>query len=121
MPPLAAATRELLQSFRITASVPCLWHWGMANGVILLERRSLQDRRTAVKAWQQVQTCSTLVDTAAGPAALLDDCSALARQFRLTAYDAAYLELALRLHAPLITLDRQLRAAAAQAGVAVEL
>lgn len=118
MPPLAAATQELLQSFRITASVPCLWHWGMANGVILLERRSLQDRRTAVKAWQQVQTCSTLVDTAAGPAALLDDCSALARQFRLTAYA---LELALRLHAPLITLDRQLRAAAAQAGVAVEL
>jgi predicted nucleic acid-binding protein len=42
---------------------------------------------------------------------------ALARTHRLTAYDAAYLELALRADAPLATLDRKLAAAARAAGV----
>lgn len=42
---------------------------------------------------------------------------ALARAHRLTFYDAAYLELALRRDAPLATLDRQLAAAARAAAV----
>jgi predicted nucleic acid-binding protein len=37
----------------------------------------------------------------------------------LTAHDAAYLELAMRLGAPLATLDRQLGEAAAKAGVTI--
>ncbi len=42
-----------------------------------------------------------------------------AREFRLTAYDAVYLETALRQELPLATLDRQLLAAAARAGVEI--
>ena len=42
---------------------------------------------------------------------------ALARGHRLTIYDAAYLELALRADAPLATLDRQLASAARAARV----
>lgn len=38
----------------------------------------------------------------------------LAEQFRLTGYDASYLWLAQRLNAELVTLDRQLRRAAAR-------
>jgi len=41
----------------------------------------------------------------------------LARRFRLSAYDASYLELALRLTLPLATLDGALLKAALQAGV----
>ncbi len=41
----------------------------------------------------------------------------LAEQHRLTAYDAAYLELALRRGLPLATSDKQLAAAAQEAGV----
>jgi predicted nucleic acid-binding protein len=37
---------------------------------------------------------------------------ALSRKHRLTAYDAAYLELAIRRDLELATLDRELRAAA---------
>jgi predicted nucleic acid-binding protein len=40
----------------------------------------------------------------------------LARAYRLTAYDAAYLELAIRAGLPLATLDDDLRKAAAAAG-----
>jgi predicted nucleic acid-binding protein len=42
----------------------------------------------------------------------------VARAHRLSAYDAAYLELALRRRLPLATLDNQLKAAAATAGIA---
>jgi len=41
----------------------------------------------------------------------------LAQKYRLTLYDAAYLELAVRRRIPLATLDRELRAAARSAGV----
>ena len=43
----------------------------------------------------------------------------LAEHHRLTAYDATYLELALRLGLPLATADKALRAAAEAAGVAL--
>jgi predicted nucleic acid-binding protein len=42
---------------------------------------------------------------------------ALARQERLTAYDAAYLELAMREGLPIATLDQEIRDAAARVGV----
>jgi predicted nucleic acid-binding protein len=41
-----------------------------------------------------------------------DATARLAERHRLTLYDAAYLELALRLGLPLATLDRELRATA---------
>lgn len=43
---------------------------------------------------------------------------ALADRYRLTLYDAAYLELAQRRKLPLTTLDQELRAAARAAGMA---
>jgi predicted nucleic acid-binding protein len=43
----------------------------------------------------------------------------LARTYALTAYDATYLELALRRSAVLATFDRKLAAAARSAGVRV--
>jgi predicted nucleic acid-binding protein len=43
----------------------------------------------------------------------------LASRYRLTPYDAAYLELARRRARPLATLDRELRAAADAEGVAL--
>ena len=43
----------------------------------------------------------------------------LMQAYALTAYDAVYLELALRLNLPLATLDTDLATAAEQAGVAL--
>ncbi|WP_243406987.1 type II toxin-antitoxin system VapC family toxin [Cuspidothrix issatschenkoi] len=45
----------------------------------------------------------------------------LARREGLAAYDAAYLELALRLQLPLATLDKQLAEAANRCGVSLIL
>ncbi len=44
---------------------------------------------------------------------------ALARQYVLTSYDAAYLELAMRRKGILVTLDEALAAAASDAGVSI--
>lgn len=54
-----------------------------------------------------------------GAGRVLTDVHRLALQYRLTSYDAAYLELAQRRNLPLATLDDELRAAAAAAGVTV--
>ena len=51
----------------------------------------------------------------AGPAAILS----LALRYDLTSYDAAYLELALRLRLPIATQDAALMGAARAAGVGV--
>jgi predicted nucleic acid-binding protein len=45
------------------------------------------------------------------------DTLSLARAHRLTSYDAAYLELALRLGLPLASRDQALQAAASREGV----
>ena len=50
--------------------------------------------------------------------ALLGTEAAIATRYNLTCYDAAYLELALRLQAPLATNDRALTAAAEAAKIA---
>jgi predicted nucleic acid-binding protein len=53
----------------------------------------------------------------AGPTRSLGPVLELGRESGLSAYDSAYLDLAMRLGAPLATLDRNLQAAAKAAGV----
>jgi predicted nucleic acid-binding protein len=50
---------------------------------------------------------------------VLADTLQLSRRYRLSSYDASYLELALRSGAPIATLDDDLRRAAAKAGVKI--
>ncbi|MET3107765.1 putative nucleic acid-binding protein [Oxalobacteraceae bacterium GrIS 2.11] len=45
----------------------------------------------------------------------------ISREFKLSGYDAQYLELALRKNLPVATLDKDLRKAAKKAGVAIYL
>ena len=47
----------------------------------------------------------------------LSDTLQVARRYRLSAYDASYLELAMRTGLPLATLDEDLQKAAKKAGV----
>lgn len=101
-----------------SAVVPVLWPLEVANALLVGERRS---RATEAN----VTTFLRLL--AALPIALDDDTASrawqhslhLARSHRLSVYDAAYLELALRQGLPLATLDDRLAAAAAAAGVPV--
>jgi predicted nucleic acid-binding protein len=99
------------------AVVPAVWVFELANAVLRGERRG-RCTETEAEAWLRDLFQFTIeFDQAAGPV-FTAGVLATARRFGLSAYDAAYLELALRRGLPLATLDRRLQEAAAAAGVA---
>ena len=59
------------------------------------------------------------IDSAEQVSSKILELPALAQQYGLTNYDAAYLALAMRLNLPLATTDADLRSAAAAAGVGI--
>ena len=104
----ATATRDVW--------VPALWLLEVGN---LLSRAQRRKRITADKRRDLAMAASALrikVDREPVTIAALDDIGA---RHGLSAYDAAYLELAVRLGLPLATQDQALAAAMATAGVAV--
>jgi predicted nucleic acid-binding protein len=100
------------------AVAPGLWRFEVANGLQMALRRgridgALHDRALINLAALNVQIdggCDVQVWSAT---------VRLADLYRLTVYDAAYLELAQRSRLPLATLDLALAAAARAAGAAV--
>ncbi len=98
------------------AVVPVLWHLEVVNALLVGERRS---RTTAAKVTQFLMLVSALPVTMDDQtsARSWDDTLALARLHNLSAYDAAYLELAQRRSLPLATLDKHLRSVAKAAGI----
>lgn len=113
----SAATDRLRQSLAETrAFVPGLWPIETANALLVATRRG----RIAEEEWSRIRGhLSTLpieVDPVSAPrvwGAALD----IAHQTQISAYDAMYLELALRMRLPLATLDRRLSDAARSAEV----
>lgn len=99
-----------------SAMVPGLWALEAASVVAKAEAKALvAEARTQVF----VATLARLnikIDKATAGHALSDTLN-LARRYKLSAYDAAYLELALREGLPLATLDADLEKAARKAGV----
>lgn len=102
---------------RVQAVVPAIWPLEVANALLMGERRK---RSTSVDTAHWLAFLNALPITIADETAthLWNDILNLARGQNLSAYDAAYLELALRQGLPLATLDDKLKAAAAVVGVA---
>ena len=100
------------------ATVPALWRLEVANSLTVAVRRGRIDadfRRAALADLSLLDiTTDPYTDSLAWGETLI-----LADRFRLTLYDAAYLELAQRRTLPLATLDEELCAAAAALGVRV--
>jgi len=100
------------------ANVPAVFPLEIANVLAQAERRKrvTQDysaERLAVLAQLRIVVDAPSIGRA------WSETIALARAERLTAYDAAYLQLAMRLGLPLATLDGDLAAAARRRGVTV--
>jgi predicted nucleic acid-binding protein len=95
--------------------VPVIWWFEVRNLLLAGERHDRIDPTGTAEFLADLETMSIGIDRAPVSEAVL----ALASTHRLTVYDAAYLELARRLGAPLATLDRKLAAAARAAGVAL--
>jgi predicted nucleic acid-binding protein len=94
--------------------VPCLWPFEFANILAVLERRKKLSRSQVDGIVERLAPLPLAVDSAAPAATRLLE---LARAHGLSAHDAGYLELALRLGIPLASKDGPLRAAAERARI----
>jgi predicted nucleic acid-binding protein len=101
------------------AVVPALWHLEIANGFITAERRGVLTPSDIAEALQTLDVVIAQAIENSQDAVLLRSVLRTAREFRLTVYDAVYLEIALQRELPLATLDRQLLTAASRAGVEI--
>ncbi|GJI92723.1 MULTISPECIES: type II toxin-antitoxin system VapC family toxin [Duganella] len=112
------ADRALQALSGASASVPALWHVEVANALLVGERRRVITPVQGADFLRRLDRLSIRVDVAE-TAAHRDAIMALARLYDLTAYDACYLELALRSSGALASFDAKLIKAAGAAGIAV--
>jgi predicted nucleic acid-binding protein len=90
------------------ARVPSLWWFEVRNTLIVNERRGRLTESDTAAFLRGLARLGVTVDRSPDEVDVLT----LARQRRITVYDAAYLELARREGAPLATLDTALATAA---------
>jgi predicted nucleic acid-binding protein len=95
------------------ALVPAIWWYEVRNILLINEKRQRISQTDSTRFLLDLDELPIQVDGISNRSNLLD----LARQYRLTVYDAAYLELAQRHGVPLATLDKALRTAAEAAGI----
>ena len=100
----------------VEAVVPALWHLEVTNTFLVGERRQRSTSADTARWSSFLAALPITVDGRAG-FQIVPDILTLARRHKLSAYDAAYIELALRRGLPLATLDDKLKAAAGAAGV----
>jgi predicted nucleic acid-binding protein len=98
------------------ATIPPLWFIEISNGLGMAERRGRITQADIPKAMRLLRSLPLEIDEPPSLArceVVLD----LMRTYRLTAYDATYLELAQRRGLSLATRDRDLLVAAPAAGI----
>ncbi|NKI71024.1 PIN domain-containing protein [Collimonas pratensis] len=111
----ACAERILLEMAETAIIVPALWHIEIANALLTGERRKIITEAQAFDYLARLARLPIVVDNVL-LATRHEQIMALARAYKLSAYDATYLELALRTGAALATFDGKLAAAMQGAG-----
>jgi predicted nucleic acid-binding protein len=100
------------------AAVPFIWPIEVANVLVIAERRKALKVANVTGFLEELSAWPIQVDTL-GVDRAFQQILSTAREQSLTAYDAAYLELAIREGLPLATLDDDLRKAAKAVGVKI--
>lgn len=113
---LAYAGKVLDAMKHTNAIVPVIWGLEVANVIARAEAKGLVTEARSAAFLEMLEGVDIGVDAATFAHALSDTLQ-LARRYKLSAYDASYLELALRSGVPLATLDEDLRKSAKTAGV----
>jgi predicted nucleic acid-binding protein len=98
------------------AVVPALWRLEIANSLTVAVRRGRIEASFRRAALTDLALLDIAIDDQTDAHAW-GETLRVADLFRLTVYDAAYLELAQRRNLPLATLDGELRAAAKSLGI----
>ena len=115
--PTTSYTESVLERLRdSSAAVPTVWPLEVANILLLGERRG-RVPRSKTESFVRVLRELRISIEGEHEATALGSVLQMGREYGLTSYDAAYLELAMRRGLPLVTLDRRLTEAAGEAGV----
>lgn len=99
--------------------VPSLWHLEVLNALLSRERRKTITPEDRDEALDIIRSYAVETDDLSAEETTIAQVTRLAKLHQLTAYDASYLELAIRSSLPIITLDQAIIQAAAREGVAV--
>jgi predicted nucleic acid-binding protein len=112
-----AYSEEILQQLATgtQALAPVLWLYEVGAVLAKEQRRDRLSAEEAADFLEVLKSFDIAIDRE-GADRILTDVYRLAVTYRLTGYDAAYLELALRKNLPLATLDDDLRKACLSAG-----
>lgn len=113
---IAYASKVLDAMKKASALVPVTWGLEVANVIAKAEAKGLVTEARSGAFLEMLEGIDIEIDAATFNHALSDTLQ-LARRYKLSAYDASYLELALRSGVPLATLDEDLHKAAKKAGV----
>lgn len=111
----AAKVLDLLTEDTGEALVPGVWSLEVANVLVKAQAKGLVSEARASAFVGLLADMNITVDTSTAARALGDTLQ-LARRFKLSSYDAAYLELALREGLHLATLNADLQSAMEQVG-----
>ena len=98
------------------AFVPEIFTLEIANTLLVSERRNRMTPNQTASAINLIQSLPISIDSQTSATALGVTLT-LGREQKLASYDAAYLELAIRLKLPLVTLDDRLAKAAKRCSV----
>ena len=97
------------------AIVPLLWRYEVVSVLAKAQRAGIMAPEKAAAFVDALQALDIAIDEE-GTSRIMTEVHRLAVAYRLTGYDAAYLELALRRDLPLATLDADLVRACMAAG-----
>lgn len=103
---------------QFNAWVPALWSVEVSNSLVVAERRKRLSHVKSMAFREYLGALMIEVDDylLKKPIGIILD---LAKETGLTAYDAAYLELAIRRSLPIATLDQELKSAAKKIGIEI--
>ena len=101
-----------------TAMVPAIWSLEITNALLVGERRK-RIRKPEVRRFIELLKGLSILEDGQPFADTVSNILPLAREHDLSAYDAAYLDVAVRHGAPLATLDKALQKAGRAAGLKI--
>jgi predicted nucleic acid-binding protein len=101
-----------------TIMVPAIWAVEITNALLVGERRK-RIRQPEVRRFVELLKGLNIAEDGQPFADTISNILPLAREYNLSAYDAAYLDVAIRHGAPLATLDGALQKAARAAGIKI--
>lgn len=114
--PYAEAILDRLESGSDTAAVPVLWLYEASAVLARAQNRGTLDGAKAEEFIAALRALNITPDDESADR-VFSDVHRLAVTYRLTSYDAAYLELAIRRRLPVASLDDDLLRACRAAGV----